>query len=196
MPNGSARHLDLADGNAPLIGGRGDKHRARGGAGLAHLVVTVEHRGRPGGTLHAHVEIRVEREVHRRMLDAHLAPVGVEFFGGECRQPGKRTLSHLQVLGDHRHGVVGGNSQECVGRRRYGTHRRCIHPPDCLPAGHGRQQDSDDQATAGLSQKGTARSSRHVRRSFRRLRGSLCGSGHKLHSGKRFLPSRHRCRRR
>ena len=53
--------------------------------------------------------------VGRRRLDAHLRPVGVELVGENGGDAGVRPLPELDVLGDHRDGVVGRDADEGVG---------------------------------------------------------------------------------
>ena len=176
MRDRSTCDLDLVGGNARLLSRRRDEHRARCGASLAHLVIAVEHRRRPGSALHTHVEIGVARDICGRGFHAHLLPVGVQFFGGEGCQSGKRTLSEFDVLGDHGHGIVRGDPQECVRSGGHCAHRGSIHSPHCLPARRRGQKHADNEATSGQSKEIATRClADHVRQPFRRPDGSPCG---------------------
>ena len=108
-------HLDLAGGNAPLLGRRGDQHRARRSAGVAHLHPAIGHRGRPASAHRAERQVLVERVVGRRELDAHLGPIGIHFVGDDRGQSGRRALAELDMLDDDADGVVGQHADERVG---------------------------------------------------------------------------------
>jgi len=75
-------------------------------------------------------EISVALRIGGSAFDTNLRPVGVEFLGDDGGDAGVGALSHLEVLGDHRHAVVGTDSEEGVGseggagRRSDGTGER------------------------------------------------------------------------
>lgn len=130
---GRVQHLalvggDLARRHLPFFGRGRDQHRARGSAGLAHLLVRDRHGVAAAGALHAaHQGAAVLLGVGRRAFDVDEIPVGVELFGRERRQARERALAHLEVLGQDRHAVVFGDADEGVGCEdvglAFGLHR-------------------------------------------------------------------------
>jgi hypothetical protein len=91
------------------------------------------HRGAAAGGLHAEGGVVVGL-VGRRLLDADLAPVGVEFFGQQHRDRGGHALPHLDRAGHHGHAVVGRDAQEGV-RHEHRPFRGGGAGRDCAPGG-------------------------------------------------------------
>ncbi len=60
------------------------------------------------------------------MVGAHLRPIRIELFGDECRQTRERPLPELDVLGEHRDGVIGADADEGV--RREGGRAAWLEP--------------------------------------------------------------------
>jgi hypothetical protein len=73
-----------------------------------------------------------------REFGAHLPPIRIELFGDERRKPGRDPLPLVEVLDDHRDGVVGRDPYERIGRER----RRS-------PRGRRAKLDADDEADPG-----------------------------------------------
>lgn len=109
-------HGDLGGRHLPVFGGRRDQHGAGRGARLAHLLVGIGDGARTAGALYAEHQVGIDLVVGRRMDGAHLAPVGIELFGDQRRKAGERSLAEFDVLGEHRHRVVGADLDEGVHR--------------------------------------------------------------------------------
>jgi hypothetical protein len=72
--------------------------------------------------------------------------VGVELVGHHRREAGVASLSHLQVLGDDRHRVVGGDPHEGVRRESVG--RMGLRPKAELDDQGGARRDAGLQESA------------------------------------------------
>jgi hypothetical protein len=68
--------------------------------------------------LRAERQVLVKLGIRRRMLGTHLRPVGIHLLGNERRQAGERTLSKLDVLDEHRDGIVDANPHKRIGDER------------------------------------------------------------------------------
>ncbi len=157
-------HLDLVGRHLPGVDGGLHEHGAGGGAGLAQLVPAVVHGGRAAGSLHAEGEIGVELGVGRRELETHLRPVGVELLGDDGGEPGGVALPHVEVLDDHRHGIVGRDPHKGVGLRRgtAGGERDGLSAAGrSFVGGEAATRDEgqaeDEPARGGASEEATAR---------------------------------------
>lgn len=134
--------LDLTGRHVPGLGGGGDQHRPRGGAGIAHLHPAVRHRGRSARAHRPESEVLVERVVGRREFDPHLRPIGIHLVGDDRRQAGRRPLAEFDMLDDHADGVVGQHADKGVGGEgRPGRRHR-------LGAAHWQHQ-AENQAGTG-----------------------------------------------
>ena len=112
----AARDRDRVRRDVPALGRRGEQHRSRRGARLAHLLVRICERGAAARALHrAEEKIVVAACVRGRAFDPDLAPVGVELLGDERRQARVCALAHLEVLHDHGDRAVRADANEGVG---------------------------------------------------------------------------------
>jgi hypothetical protein len=113
----AALHGNVGGGHRPRIGRGLDQHGARNGAGLAHLLVGVGDRAGAARALdRAEGHVVVELGVGRRVLGAHLRPVGVHLLGHQRGEAGHRALAEFDVLHQHGHRAVGAHAHEGVRR--------------------------------------------------------------------------------
>lgn len=122
-------------------------------------------------------QIVVTGRIRRGTLDPDLCPVGVELLGKQGRQPGVGTLAHLQVLGDHGHGVVGTDTQKGVRFEQHLADRAVAGLPRAgLGGGRGDagQAQAQRQSRAGLEKMSTTQ----VRNDVPVDRGGVTRVGH------------------
>ena len=112
--NAPLRYGNLGRGHAPFRGGSIHQHRARSGAGFAHLQIAVRHRRGPACPLQSEQGIGVEFIIGRRTFGAHLRPVGVQLFGHQGRETGVWPLTEFDMLDDDRHRVIRRDADKCV----------------------------------------------------------------------------------
>ncbi len=124
----------------PGFRGRGDEHRARRRARLAHRLPVPAHRGRSAGRLHAEDRIG-ERLIDPRLLDPHPRPVGVQLLGDQHGNRRVHALAHLGETAHHGDIVVRRDAQ-------IGAHPRLL-PGALSEPGRARQGEADDEASAG-----------------------------------------------
>ena len=84
----------LGGGHAPLGSGGIDQHPARLRTGHAHRRPVAERRDARDDVLRLEDRM-VIGGIDRRLLDLHLAPVGVQLLRHDQRQPGRDALPHL-----------------------------------------------------------------------------------------------------
>ena len=89
------------------------------------------------------------RRVGRRRFDLDLRPVGIELVGEDGGDARVRPLPELDVLADHRDGVVGRDAQEGVGNE--------LAAPAAAASARPRQRqvEADDEAERQPSPAGT-----------------------------------------
>ena len=82
------------------------------------------------------------------MLGAHLRPIGIQLLGDKRGETRERTLAELDVLAENRHGVVGTDPDERVGRECGSPGIRCenLRGPRLGLGGIQRQMETDDEA--------------------------------------------------
>ena len=97
----------LGGRHVPARGGGGDQHLARGGAGLAQVVLRRADGAAGAGRHVAPDAVAPAVLVRRGELGLHLAPVAFELFGDQHRQRGEAALAHLRLGDADDHGVVG-----------------------------------------------------------------------------------------
>ncbi len=96
----TVRRLDF-----PRVRSGGDQHLPRHRAGFAQALPLRPGARTPAGDLHAEQGVVVGR-VNRRGFIAHLAPIGIQFFGDNHRYAGVRALPHLRMIHHDRDGFV------------------------------------------------------------------------------------------
>ena len=117
MRDDAAVHDDLGRGDAPLLRGGLDQHRARRRPGATKLLPGIGQARAAARRLHrTELQIVVARGVRRRGLDLHLRPVRVELLGQDDREARVASLAHLEMLADDRHRVVRRDPHERVRR--------------------------------------------------------------------------------
>ena len=115
MADHAVAHDNVGLADFPALGGGGNQHGPPGRAGLPHLIPGIGHRRAAASTLRRAPErIVVALGIGCRAFDANVLPVGIQFVGQNRRQAGVGALSHFEVLGHHRHAVVGTDAQKGV----------------------------------------------------------------------------------
>ena len=182
-----------------------DQQRARHRPGLAHLAERLERAGRSARALDAERIVRVDLRI-RRVLDAHLRPVAIEFLGDDHRYRGPHALAHLRMLEHDGHAVVAADVHEGIR-----VHRRRRRRPAFLgeQAARAERHEAGDDETAG--QAGRGRQELPPRRQHRLARirthdasprpvrprdARRSGCAGRCRSGRCCRPSRRRYRRR
>jgi hypothetical protein len=145
---------DLGGRHSPLRGRGAHEHDARRRTGAAEGVVEITNRSRTVGVLVA------VRGVAESLLDAHAAPVGVQFVGGHERQRGADAGAHLRTVGDDEDRAVGFDPEidARVERRalRARFDRRVLRPDGlgqhlrCDDQGTGRKDAAEEPAPADV----------------------------------------------
>src|SRR5882762_3957865 len=124
----------------PGFRSRGDQHRARCRARLAHRLPVPAHRGRSAGRLHAEDRIG-ERLIDPGLLDPDPRPVSIQLLGDQHRDRGVHALAHLREAAHHGDVVVRRDTQIGAYPRLFAG---CLSEPR-----RARQSEADDQTSAG-----------------------------------------------
>ncbi len=129
-----ARAIDL-----PGVGGGGQQHLARGGAGPAQPLPLAGHAHAAAGELHAELWM-VVGGVNRRGHHAHALEIDLELLGDQHGQRGGDALAHLGLVDQDGHHVVPADADEGVWRELGGGagRRLCRH--------HRRQAEAEQDA--------------------------------------------------
>jgi hypothetical protein len=155
-------HREFFHRHVPLRGRGADQHRSRLAAGIAQLRPGIGHRRAAAGALKTTDDgVAIALGIRWRTFDAHQRPVSIQFFRQHGRDSGIGALTHLHVLGDDRHAVVGTDAKERVRCKRgcgvgRGDRGRCAarmaHPfkPDCERGGSDRTGLFEKSASRGL----------------------------------------------
>ena len=98
----------------PLLGGSGDEHFARGGAGLAHVILGIAHRAAAVGEHVAVDAIALEVDGGLDDLNLHFAPITFELFREHHGNGGVTPLPHLRARVAQDDAVVGMNDDPRV----------------------------------------------------------------------------------
>jgi hypothetical protein len=102
-------------------------------------------------------QVVVAAGVGRRAFDAHLRPRRVKLLGHDGRESGVRALTHFDVLGDHRHDVVGTDTHEGIWLEAHFADdpapglARPRHGGECM-----RQVDSERESAKALQEAAAA----------------------------------------
>ncbi|MCY1282334.1 hypothetical protein D9M70_311670 [compost metagenome] len=148
MADHALAHADLRGRHLPLFGGGRHQHGAGAGTRLAHLLEGIGDGRAAAGALHrAEGEVVVERGVGRRALDAHLAPVGIQFLGQQGGQAGVGPLPHLHMLGEDGHAAIAGDTDEGVGCEGFGSSSQRFATPQ-----QGSEGNAEGKAAAALEE--------------------------------------------
>ena len=119
------------------------QHGARCRARLAHLLVGIGHRGRAAGPLRRRTRSSCKARHSHGACSARTCDQSASISSAtSVAETGERALAELDVLDEHRHGVVGADAHERVGRERgraaSGLDARAA--PDCASAGNGQRR--------------------------------------------------------
>ena len=121
MEDAARRGGALRGGDGPACGGGRDQHLPACGANAAQGQVIGLRGGASSSRLSA-----VEGVVEVGLLDAHMAPVGIELLGDHHGKHGLDALADLGGLGHDGDGAVRGDVDEGVGRES-----RPLGAPNC-----------------------------------------------------------------
>src|SRR5271155_298967 len=98
MRHYALRRRALRDWNIPARCGGGNETLARAGADLLHLLLRLSY-GHAAVREHVTVDfILANIAIGRGILDAHLRPVALQFFGDHHRQRRHAALTHFRAL--------------------------------------------------------------------------------------------------
>src|SRR5262249_23046358 len=96
----------------PLLGGSGNEHFARGGAGLAHVILGTPHRAAAVGVHVAIDAVALEVDGGLDDLNLHFAPIAFELFGEHHGNGGVNAPSPLPAPGAPEDAVVVGMNDD------------------------------------------------------------------------------------
>ena len=97
---------EVGDRNFPLVGGRLQQHRARGGAALADILVRAADAAAAASRHVAPHAVAREILSRRGILGRDLAPVALELLDDELSESGQRALAHLRARDANDHSIV------------------------------------------------------------------------------------------
>ena len=144
----AARNGHIRSRHLPSLCCCGDEQCARSRAGLAQLIVRIRNGAAAARALHGtERQVVVALGIRRGAFDANVLPVGVEFFGDDGGKASVNALPHLQVLGEHGHGVVSADTHECV---RFQRRTSCAFGSLSRRARAARQPERNRQYRGGL----------------------------------------------
>ena len=158
----------------PGLRGGSDKHLAAGCADPAQRIVVQRRRPAAAGKL-----LAVFGGVERRLLDSHILPRNIEFFGDHHRQHGLDALADLRILRHDGDDAVGRDADKGVQRGGFaGGFRGCRH---C--GARQRRQGGLQQQTAACRDSGLQKRAPRMRGGRRQLGLGRFGGGVGGHHG-------------